>query len=276
MKALLEVHGRRLAVQLQHGHDLAVHVAFDAAAGIEAFSLPKAVRAPVAAGSFVGDTRRGGSCNCETLTITPHGDGTHTEGVGHLLDARVPVTSLCDSGLLLARVVTVAPVRLGDVADTVVGHRDDDDRVIAAGPLARALDATPFDVTLPIDALVVRTPGGAAAKRTMRWSGTNPPYLTVDAGRLLRARGVDHVLVELPSLDREDDGGHLGAHRAFFDVPQGARAIEGAPPRRTVTELVVVPDDVKDGLYALSLQLAPLTTDAVPSRPLLFPVTGSA
>jgi hypothetical protein len=38
----------------------------------------------------------------------------------------------------------------------------------------------------------------------------------------------------------------------------------------TITELAFVPDDVKDGLYLLNLQVAPFDNDAAPSRPLLF------
>ena len=38
----------------------------------------------------------------------------------------------------------------------------------------------------------------------------------------------------------------------------------------TITEMIFVPDTVEDGLYALSLQVAPFVADAAPSRPLLF------
>jgi hypothetical protein len=98
-----------------------------------------------------------------------------------------------------------------------------------------------------------------------------------------REDGVRHVLVDLPSLDREDDGGLLAAHRAFFDLPVGVGAsdveVDMEPPPRTVTELIAVDDDVAAGLYALFLQVAPILADAVPSRPLLAPVrlaTGAA
>ena len=89
-------------------------------------------------------------------------------------------------------------------------------------------------------------------------------------------RGFDHVLVDLPSLDREDDGGLLGAHRAFFDLPPRATRIHGPPPRRTITEMIAVDTRVADGLYALALQLAPIAADAVPSRPLLFALVVAA
>jgi kynurenine formamidase len=236
-----------------------------------AFGLPAPTTRAVEVGSFVGDVRRGGSCNCETHIITPHGDGTHTEGVGHILEERVAVLDLVEPGLLPALVVTVAPKRLDSVDDDVVGNHAGTDLVVDELSLAEAwARATNGSATKP-RALVVRTARGEERRR-QRFSGTNPPYFTVDATTWVTGRGVQHVLVDLPSLDREDDGGLLGAHRAFFDVPPRATRLAGPPPRRTVTELVAVDEDVADGLYALSLQLAPLVADAVPSRPILFPL----
>jgi kynurenine formamidase len=97
-------------------------------------------------------------------------------------------------------------------------------------------------------------------------SGTNPCYLTEDAAALLASAGVQHVLVDFPSLDREDDAGRLAAHRAFWRYPDN--------PRRdcTVTEMVFVPSDVPDGTYLLNLQVLAIESDAVPSRPILFPL----
>src|SRR6185369_11692846 len=42
-------------------------------------------------GDLVGDTRRGGSCNFEQYTLTPHCNGTHTECVGHITLERISV-----------------------------------------------------------------------------------------------------------------------------------------------------------------------------------------
>jgi hypothetical protein len=86
-----------------------------------------------------------------------------------------------------------------------------------------------------------------------------------------------HLLVDLPSIDREDDGGLLAAHRAFFDLPAGNLADVDATTLapRTVTELIAVDDDVAAGVYALFLQPAPLLADAAPSRPLIAPLVKS-
>jgi kynurenine formamidase len=162
--------------------------------------------------------------------------------------------------LLRCRVITVAPVVLSSVPDEVVGNSAPTDTVVSARALAAALGAG------DMDAVAIRTGHGDVDA----FSGHNPTYLTATAARLLRERGVHHVLVELPSLDREDDGGFLGAHRAFFGLTPTQKTWSGEAQHHTVTELCRFVSDVKDGDYALSLQLAPLHSDAVPSRPLLF------
>ena len=291
--------GPGLAVDLARPRDLSLRFELvdepssSSSGTARAFGLPAGTTRAVAVGAFVGDVRRGGSCNCETLVITPHGDGTHTEGVGHLLDERLPVVDLIDArgpaalALIPALLVTVAPRALASVADDVAGNHAPDDRVVdelsLVDAIAHAMSRAPATMQgWRALALVIRTARGEDVRRT-RFSGTNPAYLTVDAAELVRTRGFHHVLVDLPSLDREDDGGLLGAHHAFFDVPARLRSLTTLAPeaasavrQRTVTELIAVDSDVVDGLYALSLQLAPLAADAVPSRPLLFPLVSTS
>jgi hypothetical protein len=290
--------GPGLAVDLSRPLDLSMAIAFDdaplpvPAAGAppggrasararpgRAFGLPAAITSPVALGAFVGDVRRGGSCNCETHMITPHGDGTHTEGIGHLLHERVCVLELVDAGLMPALVITVVPARLDSVSDEVTGNHAPDDHVIDELSLQEAHQRAVRGASAHVRAraLVVRTAAGET-RRAAGFSGTNPPYFTVDAALWVRAQGFEHVLVDVPSFDREDDGGLLGAHRGFFDLAARATHLaDGAPPpRRTITEMIAVDARVTDGLYALTLQLAPLIADAVPSRPLLFPLVAAS
>lgn len=79
-------------------------------------------------------------------------------------------------------------------------------------------------------------------------------------------RGVKHILVDLPSVDREVDGGQLEAHHVFWGLPNDPRT--GC----TITELVYVPQNASDGLYLLHLGVAPFMNDASPCRPVLFPL----
>ena len=85
----VEIAGRRWRVGAQ-GHDISIPLAFDAAQP-SFFGAPPAAADVVTAGSFVGDVRRGGSCNCSSHTLTPHCNGTHTECIGHVTAERLSV-----------------------------------------------------------------------------------------------------------------------------------------------------------------------------------------
>ena len=97
-----------------------------------------------------------------------------------------------------------------------------------------------------------------------KYSHTNPPYLAEDAAHYLREKGVLHMLIDLPSVDKEKDDGKLAAHKAFWHL-------QGVPRKEaTITEFVYVDNSILDGCYMLNLQVAPFENDASPSRPVLF------
>ena len=141
---------------------------------VSAFYLSAATSTPVEAGEFVGDTRRGGSVNCEVLHIAPHGNGTHTEGVGHITDARIPVTNALPAPLMLTMLLDVAPVRLKDVKETYSGQHDGDDWVITARALENAWQkSNTFDLSPP--AFVIRACKDFFRDEAALFSGRNPP-----------------------------------------------------------------------------------------------------
>jgi hypothetical protein len=80
----------------------------------------------------------------------------------------------------------------------------------------------------------------------------------------LADKDVEHLLIDLPSVDKEKDGGELLAHRAFWNFEGKMRK------QATITELIYVPNNIKDGTYFLNLQVAPFENDASPSRPVLY------
>lgn len=200
--------------------------------------------------SFVGSVREGGSCNYQRLHLTPHGNGTHTEGYGHLSPAPTDTVNGLTHYAGAAWLATPPTMHAAN-GDAYVGL----EALRAALPVA------------PPPAVMVRTRPNSPEKRTRQYSGTNPPYLAPAVGLWLAQQGVQHLLVDLPSVDRESDGGAMHVHRGFWDYPAQPRAYT------TITELIYVPDEIPDGLYLLLLTLPNIALDAVPSRPLIFPVT---
>jgi kynurenine formamidase len=260
MLLTLEVDGRRYRARSDAPISLAIPI--DAAdPRVLAFGATAPEARRIEGDGFVGDTRRGGSCNVAEHRLVPHCHGTHTECVGHLVDEPLSVNDVLRESLIPASLVSITPERAedGDLRLTDRGLREALERSSAPG-FRRAV--------------VIRTLPNGTAKLRARYDGAAPPaYLTAAAGALLAEIGCEHLVVDLPSLDRMVDGGKLAAHRAFFGLPAGSRRLSEAARRHcTATELAFVPDEVADGLYLLDLQLAPLAADAAPSRPLLLPL----
>jgi kynurenine formamidase len=116
------------------------------------------------------------------------------------------------------------------------------------------------------DALIVRTLPNMKDKKSKQYSHTNWTYFKEDAIRLLVRKGIKHLLIDLPSVDREEDGGELKAHKAFWNV--GGILRKDA----TITEFIYVSNKIEDGCYMLNLQIAPFENDASPSKPILYKV----
>ncbi len=114
------------------------------------------------------------------------------------------------------------------------------------------------------EALIIRTLPNFREKQTKKYSHTNWPYLSEEAAIFLRNSGVKHLLIDLPSVDKEKDGGKLLAHKAFWNYPKNTRF------DATITELVYVPNSIEDGDYLLNLQIASFENDASPSKPVLY------
>ena len=204
---------------------------------------------PVRGEGFVGAVAQGGSVNFREITFNPHGHGTHTECLGHITQDIHSVDACFRDipSLTPCSLVTLTPQEIGG------------DRV---------LDEVLLDnVSVPLgEAVAIRTMPNGDDKRTRAWSNTNPPYFTAAFMNRLVQSNVKHLLVDLPSVDKEVDGGRLEAHYAFWRVPDHPR--HGC----TITELIHVPDSARDGLYLLNLQVAPMDNDAAISRPVLHPL----
>lgn len=270
MVARFEIEGRRLRADFARPLSIAIPLEFGGPQP-SCFDAPPATARPFLAGPFVGDTRAGGSCNCELVTLAPHCNGTHTECVGHVTEERVAVTDCVKGGVALALVVSIAPV-------AAAATEEDSDPVPAEGDLlitAAALQAAAARHPGPAPrALVIRTLQGDADGPLQSYrAAAPPPYLSRQAAAWLVDRSIEHVVLDLPSADRTDDGGRLTAHRIFFGLPAGSRrAAEARRPQSSITELAWVPAGIADGYFLLDLQIPAFQADAAPSRPLLYPV----
>jgi arylformamidase len=262
----IEVGGRRYAV-VQPGISIAIPLNFNGAQP-NTYGVAQAQAQAYESGGWVGDTRRGGSCNFETYTFTPHCNGTHTECVGHIVDERLRIHEQLQESLIPAMLITVEPVKPDVSDDGYDPALNDGDLVIDREMLEDSLRGADLAFC---EALVIRTTPNAAEKMARDYMQHPPAFFTLEAMAYLVELGVVHLLVDMPSVDRLFDEGKLSAHHIFWGLEAGSHTIGlKAIPKQTITEMIYVPDFLADGTYLLNLQIAPFMADAAPSRPVLY------
>ena len=267
MNARFELGGREVRVDLSRPYDLSVELDFQGPQ-VRHFGAPRASSQPFSVPGFPGSVTRGASCNCDSITLIPHCNGTHTECAGHLTREPLHAQRIVPRGLLPTQLVSVKPVPSDQTGESSDPSPQPGDRVVTRGALQAGWPAEP---AYAFRALVIRTLPNEPAKRARDYTGTIPPYLTREAARHLVERGIEHLVVDLPSIDRAHDEGRLTAHRVFFGLPSGESALGRATRSQcTITELAYVPDEAADGAYLLQLQVPAINGDAAPSRPLLY------
>lgn len=253
MKTTIHHSSGDLQIDLSQFFDLSIAIS---PLGPRAWYVQPVVIKPVINRYFTGSVQLGGAVNFRDIQFNPHGHGTHTECVGHISKEWISVNEELKSFFFLAELITVEPA----IAQENKGHTVAGDRLITREQLEKALKNT------LAEAVIIRTKPNDRSKIGANYSDTNFCYMETSALALLAERGIKHLLLDLPSVDRESDGGLLLGHRAFWNYPAATRR------DCTITEMIYVPDEAKDGVYFINLQVAAFDNDAAPSRPLLFPL----
>lgn len=207
---------------------------------------------PVRTEEFTGSVAEGGSVNFRNIFFNPHGHTTHTECLGHITPTVHSVNKSLTTFFFTAEVITLTPsIRINE-SDGV--H----DKVILKEQLEELLKGK------TMEALIIRTNPNDEDKKHLNYTETNPAYLDIDCINIINECGVKHLLIDVPSVDRENDGGKLAFHHAFWQVPENPQF------DKTITEMIYVGDQVTDSSYILNLQVASFENDASPSRPVLY------
>ncbi len=211
---------------------------------------------PVRGEGFIGAVSEGAPVNFRNIFFNPHAHGTHTEGLGHITNKVYSVNDIVHPLFYKARLVSITPSKI-----KVNGEFDDVITSKQIQELELDLDAS--------EALIIRTLPNGENKLSIDYSNTNPCYLDVGGAKYLKEAGIRHLLIDLPSVDKEKDEGVLAFHHAFWNVPD-------APDKfRTITEFIYVDPRIEDGYYLLNLQVAPFENDASPSRPVIYKILKS-
>lgn len=199
-------------------------------------------------GDWVAAVSEGASVNFNNIHFNPHAHGTHTECAGHITEKVHSINKNLKQFFFLAEVITVAPENY--LKDKVISKKQ---IMFALGNKKR-------------DAIIIRTIPNTKEKLSKQYSNTNWTYLQEDAVKFLVKKGIKHLLIDLPSIDKEKDGGELVGHNVFWNT-SGKLRLDA-----TITEFIFVPNAVEDGEYFLNLQIAPFENDATPSKPILYKI----
>jgi len=246
MKTIIEIGNEKIITNLSNGIDISCPIR----AGknnIHAWYVPDVKIEPVMENGWIGSTKLGGSVNFKNISFNPHGHGTHTETAEHVLSKKISINKVLTDCFIPALLITVNPTQ--KYKDLIITKK-----ALLKGNFSDLHKA-----------IIIRTLPNDSSKKTRQYSNSNPPYLSLDAIEFILKKNIDHLLIDLPSVDKEHDDGILAGHHKFWNT-------EGViNSQKTITELIYVPNAVKDGNYMLNLQIAPFENDASPSRPIIFP-----
>lgn len=247
MIATIQYNSRKLNIDLSKPLDISIPIKGDAS-NVNAWYIgPPKIEPEVIDGDTIS-VDKGAVVNFNTINFNPHSHGTHTETVGHITKKVYSINKYLTQFFFLAEVVTVAPEKLGD------------DYVISKKQLQFALG------NKKREAIVIRTMPNTRDKLSRQYSNTNPTYLLEEAAVYLKSKGIKHLLIDLPSIDKEQDNGELLSHNAFWNT-KGKLRLDA-----TITEFIYVSNKIEDGSYFLNLQIAPFENDASPSKPILYKI----
>jgi len=254
MKATIQHNGSTISVDLSQPIDISIPLTNTDANPI-AWYIDKPVIDPVKMGDWIGKVSEGSSTNFNNIFFNPHGHGTHTECLGHITRDFYSINNALKQFFFTAELVSVEPEQVGE------------DLIIRTEQVEKALGGkTP-------EAIIIRTLPNEKAKTSKNYSNTNPPYISGAAAFYLRECGIKHLLIDLPSVDREEDEGRLVAHKTFWNVKDVNDLNKDARHDATITEMVYIDDAVADGTYLLNLQIASFENDASPSKPVLYKIS---
>jgi arylformamidase len=263
------VNGRTVQIDTANWFDISIPLLFDGEQP-NAFGVERAVSTACEAGTLIGDTRRGGSCNFEQITLIPHCNGTHTECIGHLTRQRIAILDCLREAFSPAVLTSVEPENAAQTTESYAVEVEENDLLITRKVLEKALSNHQLPITNDT-ALIIRTLPNDKSKLSRTYRDEVPPYFSTKAMEFINEIGVRHLLVDLPSIDRIYDQGKLANHRIFWELASGSFELnEKSLVHKTITELIYVPTEIVDGWYLLNLQIAPFAADAAPGRPLLF------
>jgi len=168
----------------------------------QAFDMPSFHVQTVEGGGFVGDVNRGGSCNVRLLSFTPH-NLTHIETANHVVSGGLTINDIPVS--VLSGLCYMVDLSQEELVDGYIRPQQIEGLELAPETTILAIK-TQLSMQSPFE----------------DYTGTDPICLHPATTAFLSSQypQISFLLLDLPSADKEDDGGKLLAHRNFFGLSE--------------------------------------------------------
>jgi kynurenine formamidase len=235
-------------VDLSQGIEIGIPI--QRGSGVSSFDIDSAKYQVYQKNGFIGSKNKGGSCNLETITFTPHGNGTHTECFGHISSNNHYVNDFIKDYFYSALLFTAHSIEVD-------------------GQPTLDFNNLKLDAEKNIKSLIIRSLPNEKNKINFNYSGQNTPYIIPNDMEKLVQMGIEHLIIDLPSVDPEWDEGKLASHHIFWNYPNSPRT------HCSITEFVYIPNNIPDGEYLVKLNISNFISDAAPSRPIIYPLINS-
>jgi len=269
MKVTFQINNKNYTSDLSNAFDISIPLIFKGPQP-NTYDVETATARTYEAGEFIGDTRRGGGCNFEEYRLIPHCNGTHTECVGHISLERISVSNTLKSSFIPSTLLTVTPEAAANTEDVYIPAKNTEDLIITKKCLKDKIDTTDKNFH---NALIIRTLPNDDTKRSRRYMENFPPFFSVDAMKYIAELGTEHLLIDIPSVDRTFDEGKLTAHHIFWNVREGSHDVDKhIHSMKTITEMIYAADEITDGCYIANIQIPNFDSDAAPSRVLIYKI----
>ena len=245
--------------------------------GSGAFHLPKLSTSPFeVSGVFIGDVEQGGSCNVDILHLSPH-KLTHLQTETHIISEG---TNISDLGLIegFALVVDLSGWMGLEKDETLDSNGRKSTNSISVAQLQYAVDEAIGQVLSPeqrFNLLAIKTRLSLDREDT-DYTGRDPLHLEPEVAQFIHdyheivgnpGRQIQTLILDLPSIDREDDGGLLLAHRNYFGIKDGKSQGE----KRSLVEFAYL-RGLETGLYYCQIHPYPIQTNAIIVNPVFYPL----
>ena len=158
-KCFVEFASKKYNIDFSKGLDISIPLKFNGSQP-NTYNVDKATSIEYRDGQFIETQEKGGPCNFETYTFTPHCNGTHTECIGHITKERISISEClkeehitCYGCLSYTKKCT----------ESYIPNINEDDLIISKQDLQEQLNSVE---TCFLKALVVRTLPNNEDKKT--------------------------------------------------------------------------------------------------------------